>query len=120
MKVAGGGFEQCYNAQAAVATGSLLVVATDVIQAANDKGQLEPMMEKIEALPEELGQVGNAPRRQRLSQRGQRRSLRRRRDRAADRDGPSAAITVRWNERFAAGASRRRKSRRRSRRWRID
>src|SRR6202046_5476280 len=28
MPVAGGGFEQCYNAQAAVATGSLLVVAT--------------------------------------------------------------------------------------------
>jgi hypothetical protein len=32
--VAGGGFEQCYNAQAAVAAGSLLVVATDVVQAA--------------------------------------------------------------------------------------
>ena len=27
MPVAGGGFEQCYNAQAAVAAGSLLVVA---------------------------------------------------------------------------------------------
>jgi len=27
MKVAGGGPEQCYNAQAAVATGSLLIVA---------------------------------------------------------------------------------------------
>ena len=40
MKVAGGGFEQCYNAQAMVATGSLLVVATDVAQAANDKQQL--------------------------------------------------------------------------------
>jgi hypothetical protein len=29
MPVPGGGFEQCYNAQAAVAAGSLLVVATD-------------------------------------------------------------------------------------------
>src|ERR1700735_5151868 len=38
MPVAGGGFEQCYNAQAAVAAGSLLVVATDVVQAPNDKG----------------------------------------------------------------------------------
>ena len=57
MPVAGGGFEQCYNAQAAVATGSLLVVATDVVQAPNDKGQVEPMLEKIEALPEELGKV---------------------------------------------------------------
>jgi hypothetical protein len=31
MPVAGGGFEQCYNAQAAVAAGSLLVVAIDVV-----------------------------------------------------------------------------------------
>src|SRR6202050_161903 len=59
MPVAGGGFEQCYNAQAAVAAGSLLVVATDVVQAPNDKGQVEPMLEKIEALPEELGKVEN-------------------------------------------------------------
>jgi hypothetical protein len=34
MPVAGGGFEQCYNAQAVVAAGSLLVVAADVVQAA--------------------------------------------------------------------------------------
>ena len=32
MPVAGGGFEQCYNAQAVVATESLLVIATDVVQ----------------------------------------------------------------------------------------
>jgi IS5 family transposase len=55
MKVAGGGFEQCYNAQAVVATGSMLVVATEVTQAANDKEQLVPMIEKIQALPKELG-----------------------------------------------------------------
>jgi transposase len=59
MPVAGGGFDQCYNAQAAVATGSLLVVATDVVQAPNDKQQVEPMLEKIEALPEALGEVEN-------------------------------------------------------------
>src|SRR5882762_8543896 len=57
MPVAGGGFEQCYNAQAAVAAGSLLVVAADVVQAANDKQQLEPMLGKIGALPEELGEA---------------------------------------------------------------
>src|SRR5664279_1305773 len=57
MPVAGGGFEQCYNAQAAVAAGSLLVVATDVVQAPNDKNQVEPMLEKIGALPEGLGKV---------------------------------------------------------------
>src|SRR5665811_1902290 len=55
MPVAGGGFEQCYNAQAAVAAGSLLVVAIDVVQAANDKQQLEPMLGNIGALPDELG-----------------------------------------------------------------
>ena len=57
MKVAGGGFDQCYNAQAVVATGSMLVVATAVTQAANDKEQLMPMIEKIRALPKELGRT---------------------------------------------------------------
>jgi transposase len=57
MPVAGGGFDQCYNAQAAVAAGSLLVVATDVVQAANDKNQVEPMLGKIGAAPEELGEA---------------------------------------------------------------
>ena len=57
MPVAGGGFDQCYNAQAAVAVGSLLVVATDVVQAPNDKSQVEPMLGKIGALPEALGEA---------------------------------------------------------------
>jgi transposase len=56
MPVAGGGFEQCYNAQAAVAAGSLLVVAADVVQAPNDKQQLAPMLDKFAALPADLGQ----------------------------------------------------------------
>src|SRR5208337_1163565 len=55
MPGAGGGFDQCYNAQAAVAAGSLLVVANAVSQAPNDKQQLEPMLDKIGALPDELG-----------------------------------------------------------------
>ncbi len=58
MPVAGGGFEQCYNAQAAVAAGSLLVIAADVVQAPNDKQQLEPMLGKIADLPDALGSVG--------------------------------------------------------------
>jgi hypothetical protein len=57
MPVAGGGFEQCYNAQAVVAADSLLVVPTDVVQAANDKQQLQPMLNKITALPDGLGEV---------------------------------------------------------------
>jgi transposase len=55
MPVAGSGFEQCYNAQAAVAADSLLVVAHDVTQAANDKQQLVPMLDKLKVLPEALG-----------------------------------------------------------------
>jgi hypothetical protein len=56
MPVAGGGFEQCYNAQAAVAAGSLLVVAGDVVQAANDQQQLAPMVSRIAALPKGWGE----------------------------------------------------------------
>jgi transposase len=55
MPVAGGGFDQCYNAQAAVAVDSLLVVAAEVTQAPNDKEQLVPMLQKLQGLPEELG-----------------------------------------------------------------
>src|SRR5271154_3587161 len=55
MPVAGGGFEQCYNAQAMVAAESLLVIAVDVVQAPNDKQQIAPMLEKVDALPEQLG-----------------------------------------------------------------
>src|ERR1700692_2281603 len=57
MPVAGGGFEQCYNAQAAVAADSLLVVAVDVVQAPNDKQQIEPMLKQIDALRDALGEV---------------------------------------------------------------
>jgi transposase len=57
MPVAGGGFEQCYNAQAAVAADSLLVIAADVVQAPNDKQQIEPMLNQIGGLPDELGEV---------------------------------------------------------------
>jgi hypothetical protein len=59
MPVAGGGFEQCYNAQAAVAADSLLVVGVDVAQAPNDKQQLEPMLDKIAELPDEWGKLGD-------------------------------------------------------------
>jgi transposase len=57
MPISGGGFEQCYNAQAVVSEGSLLVVATNVVQAPNDKQQLEPMLAKINALPNDLGKA---------------------------------------------------------------
>lgn len=56
MKVAGGGFEQCYNAQAVVDTESMLVMAPQVTSAANDKEQVAPMVEKVRALPEGMNQ----------------------------------------------------------------
>ena len=38
-----------------VATESLLVIAVEVVQAPNDKQQIAPMLDKIAALPEQLG-----------------------------------------------------------------
>jgi hypothetical protein len=49
VPVAGGGFEQRYNAQA--------VVAVDAVLATNDKQQLRTMLNKVVALPEMLGKA---------------------------------------------------------------
>lgn len=57
MKVPGSHYEQRYNAQALVATGNLLIVANAVTHAANDKEHVVPMIEKLQALPQELGRV---------------------------------------------------------------
>lgn len=56
MPVPGGGFEQCYNAQAVVDTDSLLVLVPDVTQAPNDKEQIAPPVAQVQALPEGLNQ----------------------------------------------------------------
>jgi len=40
-------FVQAYNAQAAVDHGSQVIVAANVVQASNDKGQLVPMVEQV-------------------------------------------------------------------------
>jgi len=56
MKVAGGGFEQCYNAQALVDTESMLILVSHVSQDTNDKQQVAPMVEKMQANPEGLNQ----------------------------------------------------------------
>jgi hypothetical protein len=57
MPVSGGGFEQAYNAQAAVDTESMLVVATGLTQAPNDKEQVKPMLETLAAQTQRLGKV---------------------------------------------------------------
>ncbi len=57
MPATGKGFEQSYNAQAAVDSESMLIVATNVAQVATDKQQVEPMLEMLAGLPEALGRV---------------------------------------------------------------
>ena len=59
MKVAGGGFDQCYNGQVAVDMGSMLIVTTNTVQACNDKQQIEPILQQLKALPVELGKPVN-------------------------------------------------------------
>ncbi len=58
MKVAGDGFEQCYNAQALVDSESMLVMVPQVTQAANDKEQVKPIVAKLQALADGLNQPG--------------------------------------------------------------
>ena len=57
MPVSGGGFEQAYNAQAAVDAETMLVVATGLTQAPNDKEQVKPMLETLAAQTRRLGKV---------------------------------------------------------------
>lgn len=56
MPVAGGDFEQSLNAQAVIDTESMLILASHLAQATNDKEQVEPMRQKVQANPEGLNQ----------------------------------------------------------------
>lgn len=55
MPASSGGFAQSYNAQAAVDTQTMLVVATNVSQAPNDKREVEPILHSIQAIAAEVG-----------------------------------------------------------------
>jgi transposase len=55
MPVSGGGFEQCYNAQAGVDADTMLVVATTLTQAPNDKQQVQPILNILKAQEVKLG-----------------------------------------------------------------
>jgi len=57
MPVSGGGFEQCYNAQASVDVETMLVVGQHLCQNPNDKLEIEPALESLNALPEKLGTI---------------------------------------------------------------
>ncbi|QTF91797.1 IS1182 family transposase [Halomonas sp. BM-2019] len=55
MPVTGKAFDQCYNAQAAVDTDTLLVTHVHVTQATNDKQQVMPLLTAWQGYPEALG-----------------------------------------------------------------
>ena len=55
MPVSGGGFDQCYNAQAGVDTATMLVISPYVTQATNDKQQVAPLLTRLATLPASLG-----------------------------------------------------------------
>ena len=57
MPSSGGGFGQSYNAQAAVDTATMLVITAHVTQAPNDKREIAPVLDKVQALPQALGSV---------------------------------------------------------------
>lgn len=57
MPVSGGGFEQCYNAQASVDIETLLIVGQHLSQNPNDKLEIAPALEALKTLPAQLGTV---------------------------------------------------------------
>jgi transposase len=57
MPGSGGGFEQSYNAQASVDTDSGLIITRHVSQQTNDKREVEPTLNQLQAQAPELGQA---------------------------------------------------------------
>lgn len=55
----GGGFEQSYNAQAAVDTTSMLIVGARLSNTPVDVRQLEPMLDQLALIPEALGRTAD-------------------------------------------------------------
>jgi transposase len=57
MPVSGGGFDQCYNAQAGVDTASQLIVCSHVSQKPNDKQEMEPAVKELQGHGSDLGEI---------------------------------------------------------------
>jgi hypothetical protein len=57
MPTAGGGFEQAYNAQAGIDTATHLIVEQHLTDHTNDKQEGTPVLERLDALPDALGEV---------------------------------------------------------------
>ena len=55
MPTSGGGFEQAYNAQAAVDVDTMLIVAQHVSQHPNDKQEVEPALDNLDAMATVIG-----------------------------------------------------------------
>lgn len=53
----GNGFDQCYNAQAAVDIQSMLIVMADVTIHTNDKKEIEPAIKNLEKLPRDIAEI---------------------------------------------------------------
>lgn len=57
MPSSGKGFEQAYNAQAAVDVDTMVIVGSHISQSSNDKKEIIPTLTALNSLPEELGNV---------------------------------------------------------------
>ena len=57
MPISGGGFDQCYNAQASVDIETMLIVGQHLSQNPNDKQELKPALDSLTTLPEVLGTI---------------------------------------------------------------
>ena len=57
MPISGGGFDQCYNAQASVDTETMLIVGQHLSQHPNDKQELSPALDTLSTLPQNLGSI---------------------------------------------------------------
>lgn len=58
MPISGGGFDQCYNAQASVDVETMLIVGKHLTQKPNDKLEIQPALDDLSTLPTALGTVG--------------------------------------------------------------
>jgi len=57
MPTSGKGFEQAYNAQAAVDVDTMIIVEAHISQSPNDKKEITPTVSALNSLPETLGKV---------------------------------------------------------------
>jgi hypothetical protein len=57
MPASGGGFEQAYNAQAAVDVGTMMIVAQHISQNPNDKQEVKPALDNLDAVAAVIGKA---------------------------------------------------------------